>query len=254
MIRAGTYRFEGASTMPANDARPSQPEWHISPELRLQLLAALSTAPGQTAKLTYEEFLDWADEDTCAEWVDGEIVVPSPASERHQDIVRFLITLLSGYVEFRDQGKVYPAPFQMKLARSGREPDVLFISNAHLDRLKTTYLEGPADLVVEVISPESVGRDRGEKFYEYQKAGVPEYWLIEPESGRAEFYQLNGQGEYRLIEPGTDGRYHSRALPGFWLRDTWLRQLRLPRVDRLLAEIGGPEYIAYLTATADEGE
>lgn len=240
--------------MATRDVDPSQQEWHISPELRLQLLAALSSTPGQLAKLTYEEFLDWADEDTHAEWVDGEVVMPSPASERHQDIVRFLVTLLSGYVEFRDLGKVYPAPFQMKLEHSGREPDVLFVGNAHLDRLKKTYLDGPADLVIEVISPESVGRDRGEKFYEYQNAGIPEYWLIEPESGRSEFYQLNDAGEYHLIEPGPDGRYQSRALPGFWLQVAWLRQLRLPRADRLLAEIGGQEYIAYLTSDTDQDE
>lgn len=203
--------------MATHDADPCQREWRISPELRLRLLAALSSAPNQVATLTYEEFLDWADEDTHAEWVDGEVVMPSPASERHQDIVRFLTALLSGYAEFRDLGKVYPAPFQMRLERSGREPDVLFVSNAHLDRIKKTYLDGPADLVIEVISPESVGPDRGEKFYEYQKADIPEYWLIEPESGRAEFYQLNDQGEYRLIEPGPDGRYQSRALSGFWL-------------------------------------
>lgn len=240
--------------MPTHDVDPCQQEWRISPELRLQLLAALSSTPGQIVKLTYEEFLDWADEDTHAEWVDGAVVMPSPASERHQDIVRFLTALLSGYVEFRDLGKVYPAPFQMKLERSGREPDLLFVSNEHLDRLKKTYLDGPADLVIEVISPESVGRDRGEKFYEYQRAGIPEYWLIEPESGRAEFYQLNDAGEYRLIEPGPDGRYQSRVLAGFWLQVEWLRHFRLPRADRLLVEIGGQEYITYLTGDADQDD
>lgn len=240
--------------MAARDTLPNESDWRISRELRLQLLAALSSTPGQIAKLTYEEFLDWADEDTLAEWVDGEVVMASPASERHQDIVRFLITLLSGYVEFRDLGKVYPAPFQMKLEHSGREPDVLFVSSAHLDQLKKTYLEGPADLVIEVISPESVGRDRGEKFYEYQRAGIPEYWLIEPDSGRAEFYQLDGEGVYALIQPEPDGRYQSRALSGFWLQVAWLRQFRLPRADRALAEIGGQEYIAYLTATSDEDD
>lgn len=56
-----------------------------------------------------------------------------------------------------------------------------FVASEHLDRLKETYLDGPADLVVGIVSPDSVGRDRGEKFYEYAQGGVPEYWLIDPQ-------------------------------------------------------------------------
>ena len=130
-------------------------------------------------KLTYEEFLAWADEDTLAEWVDGDVIMVSPASDRHQDLVRFLTALLSIYVKAKDLGVIRPAPFQMKLA-NGREPDVLFIASEHVDRLQETYLDGPADLVIEILLPESAARDRGEKFYEYEAEGVPEYWLIDP--------------------------------------------------------------------------
>lgn len=139
--------------------------------------------------------------------------MPSPASERHQDIVRFLTALLSGYVEFANSGKVYPAPFQMKVGRAGREPDVLFVATDHLDRIKQTYLDGPADLVIEVVSPESRGRDRGERFFEYQTAGIPEYWLLDPETERAEFYQLDEHGAYRTIQPGAADVYQAAELP-----------------------------------------
>jgi Uma2 family endonuclease len=80
----------------------------------------------------------------------------------------------------------------MKLAGSGREPDVLYLARSHLRRLRKTYLNGPADLVVEVVSPESVKRDREQKFGEYQAAGIPEYWVIDPEAQQADFYQLDG--------------------------------------------------------------
>jgi Uma2 family endonuclease len=86
----------------------------------------------------------------------------------------------------------------MKLAQSGREPDLLFVAQTNLERLKETYLDGPADLVVEIVSPEGVGRDRGVKFYEYAQGGVPEYWLIDPQTEWAEFYRLE------------EGHYHSR--------------------------------------------
>lgn len=117
-----------------------------------------------------EEFLAWGDEDTWAEWRDGEIVVMAPASDRHQDIVRFLVTLLSLWLERMAQGIVRLAPFAMRLKNSVREPDLLVVTEEHRDRLTSTYLNGAADVIVEVVSPESVGPDRGERFYKYEEA------------------------------------------------------------------------------------
>lgn len=195
--------------------------------------------------ITYEEFLDWADEDTLAEWVDGAIVLTSPASLRHQDIVNFLMSILSTFAQVHSLGKVVDAPFQMKLARSGREPDVMFVAQAHLDRLKQTYLDGPADLVVEVVSPESAGRDRGDKFYEYREAGIPEYWLIDPQLKQAEFYQLDAAGLYQNVLPG-EGIYRSQVLPGFWLRVEWLWREPLPDATQALLTIDRDAYTRYL--------
>lgn len=125
----------------------------------------------------------------------------------------------------------------MKLTH-GREPDLLFVAREHQERLKDTYLDGPADLVVEIILPESIGRDRGEKFYEYEQAGIPEYWLLDPERRWAEFYQLDA-GRYRLVLGDETGEYHSAVLPGFWLRVDRLWQEPLPTPLRALAEIVG---------------
>jgi Uma2 family endonuclease len=93
--------------------------------------------------------------------------------------------------------------------------------------------------VVEIFSPESIGRDRGDKFYEYERAGIPEYWVIDPETERAEFWQLDAQDKYQLVPADAAGAYHSRALPGFWLRVAWLWQQPLPSVDDVLLEVGG---------------
>jgi Uma2 family endonuclease len=192
-------------------------------------------SPTPDVKMSYEEFLEWCDEDTWAEWVDGEVIVLSPASDRHQDLADFLVSVLRIYAEARDLGVVRSAPFLMKLER-GREPDVLFVAREHLDRLKENYLDGPADLVVEIVSPESAGRDRGEKFYEYEQAGIPEYWLLDPRMKRAEFYQLS-EGQYHLILPDPAGVYRSLILPAFWLRVAWLWEEPLPRVLDVLREM-----------------
>jgi len=188
--------------------------------------------------MTYEQFLAWADEDTLAEWVDGEVVMYSPASERHQDIGGFLYEVLRTYVRPRHLGEVVQAPFQMKLEH-GREPDLLFVAQEHLEWLKETYLDGPADVVVETTSPESLGPDWGVRFAEYEAGGVPEYWLLDPLRRWAEFYRLGEDGRYRAVFASAEEEYQSHALPGFWLRVEWLWQEPLPAVEGVLLEVGG---------------
>lgn len=208
---------------------------------RQRLIEVIMAAPEPPAKpkMTYAKFLAWADEDTLAEWVDGEVVMTSPASDRHQDLARFLTVGLSNFVEMRGLGVIRPAPFQMKLPDSGREPDLIFVAAQHMERLRNTYLDGPADLAIEVLSPESASRDRGEKFYEYARGGVPEYWLIDPLRKWAEFYRLGEFGLYEPIFSGREGIFHSEVLPGFWLRVEWLWQEPLPNSLRVLGEIAG---------------
>lgn len=146
----------------------------------------------------------------------------SPASYQHARLCSFLVGLLGFFVESRGLGIVLTAPFQVKLPDSGREPGVLFLSSEHMDRLKNTYIDGPADLVIEIMSPESAARDRGEKYYEYEAARIPEYWLIDPVRERAEFYRLDPGRQYQPVLPDAEGIYRSEALPGFWLPVAWL--------------------------------
>ncbi len=190
-------------------------------------------------KMTWDEFLAWTDEDTHAEWVDGEIIMTMPASVRHQDIKFFLMSLLHKFVRVNKLGKVIDAPFLMRLPShpSGREPDILYVQTNNLKRLHDAYLEGPADLVVEIISPESIARDRGDKFVEYEQAKVKEYWLIDPVRTRAEFYVLDRKGHYRLVEPDEKGNYHSQVVEGFWIHVAWLWQDPLPLEEDALKQI-----------------
>ncbi len=76
------------------------PDWiEEQPVLRLRLQQAIERVPQPPSKMTYEEFLEWCDEDTLAEWVDGEVVMTSPASNKHQDIADFLVSVLRPFVE-----------------------------------------------------------------------------------------------------------------------------------------------------------
>lgn len=209
----------------------------------------------QRFSMSYDEFQTCAEEGIHAEWVDGEVVVFMPPKTIHQHIVGFLYNLLSLYVSFFDLGTVLMAPFEMRARPDGpaREPDLLFIAREHLDRLTTERLNGPADLIVEVVSDSSVARDRVDKFYEYQAIAVREYWIIDPRPGkeRVDCYALTTQGRFQAIIPDEHGRYHATVLPRFWFRPDWFQQETFPNPVTILAEICGraPAEIAALRAT-----
>ena len=103
---------------------------------------------------------------------------------RDAEVHGFLLLLLGQFARLTGRGKVLMAPFAMRLSpRSSRMPDILFIAREHRDRLTKVRLEGQGDLVVELISDDSVRPDRVDKFEEYRAAGVPEYWVLDPRLG-----------------------------------------------------------------------
>ncbi|HWE60858.1 MAG TPA: Uma2 family endonuclease [Chloroflexota bacterium] len=219
----------------------------------LEELARRAADPEDPMTITYEEFLEWADEDTRAEWVDGKIEMSSPASLRHQQIGLFLVTVNSMYARVLDLGTVLPPPFQMKLPLSGREPDLIFIAKQHEERIRNTFVDGPVDLAVEIVSPESVKRDRETKLREYGQGGVGEYWLVDPRKNEARFYQLDASGAYIQMAPDAAGTYRSRALPGFWLEVAWLWRDPLPDVIVTLSAIAGDAFRRYVTERLQQG-
>jgi Uma2 family endonuclease len=175
------------------------------------------------------------------EWVNGEVVPLMPPLIIHAELVSFLFLLMGNYVHMFGLGRIFVENTELWLPRSqsARLPDICFISNEHLDRLSTHRLEGYADLVVEVISNDSVTRDRDQKFLEYQTAGIPEYWLVDgrPRHRSARIFGLDANGRYQALPPDDAGRLWSQVLPGFWLDPTWLWQDPLPAPYLLVAQI-----------------
>jgi Uma2 family endonuclease len=173
--------------------------------------------------MTYQQFLRRNWENPHVEWVDGEAVMMAQISAEHDDVAGFLRALMRHFNEAHDLGAVRADPFQMKTGPKlpGRAPDVLFVAKKNAHPLKRLYVDGPADLVVEIISIGSRSTDRGAKYYEYEQGGVKEYWLIDPERRKAEFYRLGRDGTYQLV-PVEDGTFHSAVMKGIWLKVDWL--------------------------------
>jgi Uma2 family endonuclease len=205
-------------------------------------------------KISWEAFMEWVDEDTHAEWVDGEIEMSSPASFRHQHINKFLTAVLSIYVEMTNCGVDIQGEFMMRLPNipRGRAPDWIFLRNEHANRLQDNFVNGSADVVLEIISPESRIRDTQTKLSEYRIGGIPEYWLIDPIQNIAWFYQLQPTGQYQEMPLDQQGRYFSAQIDGFWLRPDWLWQQTLPEINRVMFQIAGTAYSTYLMQKAAE--
>ena len=110
--------------------------------------------------------------------------------------------------------------------------------------------------MVEVVAPESAARDRADKFYEYEAAGIPEYWLFDPRQGkeRVDGYRLTPHGTSLAILPAAEGRYHSTIPPGFWFRPEWLWQEAAPNPLLPLTEIAPAAFEPVLAALAARRE
>jgi Uma2 family endonuclease len=173
--------------------------------------------------MTEAEFDAWYDAqpDIQAEWSRGKVVLRMPESLEHNDILGLLIELFRAFVRHRKLGRVFFERVQIRLPfPSRREPDLVFLAKDRLKLLQQAHILGAPDLVVEIVSPETVERDYREKFMEYESSGVRELWLIDPGQKTLNAHTLK-DGRYEHITEKR-GRVASAVLPGFFLRAEWL--------------------------------
>ncbi len=175
--------------------------------------------------VSFAHFLEFFAE-KHAEWLMGKVILIVTNNTVHQRIQMFLGTLLNLFLGYRSLGQVLSAGVPMYLSEDqpAREPDLLVVLNAHRDRIRENRLEGPADVVVEIVSPESSKRDRGDKMVEYEAAGVPEYWLFDPLRNAADIWALGEDGRYHRRPVDPQGRITSGVLAGFALDPVLLWQ------------------------------
>ncbi len=200
-------------------------------------LSPLPFKPHPGRRLTEAEFLAWCDEDTRAEWKDGEVVIFMPNSVRHFRIVFFVGMLIELLTLGRDLGLlVGDVLTRIEPGRILRAPDLMFVTAARRHLVRDTLLDGAPDLAVEIVSPDSVARDYREKFAEYEAAGVAEYWLIDPTLATVHAYRLGAAGHYEPI-PLEAGYLRSAVLPGFGLKPEWFQGEELHDPRRALDEL-----------------
>lgn len=185
-----------------------------------------------------DDYLAITDEDLKVEYLDGELIVHSPATLTHEGVGTFLIILLGDFVGRHKLGQVWGPNAVMQLGpKRYFSPDLSYLSNAHRSRIQNERVVGPMDLAVEILSKSTRRYDRGDKLTAYQEGGVPEIWLVDPDEQRFEAYVRRGAA-YERSEL-TAGRWSPPMLPGVSLDVAWLWRAELPSLDECRAPARG---------------
>ena len=171
------------------------------------------TAP--VRKLTYADYRRTPDDERY-ELVDGELIMSPSPNRAHQDICLELGALLHTYVKESGLGKIYIAPFDVVLSETNVvQPDLLFIANERTHIITPDNVQGPPNLVVEILSPSTANRDRTLKRALYAQYGVPEYWLVDPDTRTVTVLRLGTAGFTVVDRYGAGETLTSPTLPGF---------------------------------------
>ena len=178
--------------------------------------------PAENKRYTFADCLTWG-EDERIEIINGEAVMMAPPSRIHQKISFEIGRQIGNYLEGK-KCEVYPAPFGVRLFEKDGdspddvdtlvEPDISVICDK--DKLDDHGCKGAPDMVIEVLSPSTLRHDRFIKLGLYQRAGVREYWIVEPETQTVQVYTL----ENGILQP------HAFTGWGMWRRSTsWMAAL-----------------------------
>lgn len=191
-------------------------------------------------RMSFDEFLH-SGEDVHGDWIDGTVHLLEPDTPQHNGTVTFLMSLLSLTAGEGPRGQVL-SRFQMRAAPElpSREVDLLYLRPANRHRLREYFVDGPADLVMEVVSESTRATDFGAKLDEYGRGGVDEYRVVDPAREQVVVAQRGDDGRMRATR--ADGRRSTRlrsaVLPNFWIEAEWLWADPTPTLRSVIREWG----------------
>ena len=176
---------------------------------------AFQWTPPLQGRWTYQDYKRLPDNGMRYEVIEGELYMTPAPSTKHQRILLALVIRLSDYLKRHPLGELFFAPVDVRMGNLANpvQPDLLFIARDRLNIVKEDYIDGAPDLIAEALSPGSQSYDRRTKFNLYARAGVKEYWLIDPQSCVVEIYVLRGQAYAPLGDFNSDQLLRSEILP-----------------------------------------
>ena len=167
---------------------------------------------------TYEDYLALPEGGPLRyEVIDVELYMTPAPNIRHQRTIGRLYLVLGSFLAGRSLGEVFISPIDVIFSRTPLqyvEPDLVFVSNARSAIVTAQNIQGAPDLIVEVLSPGTERRDRREKHSLYERFGVPEYWVVDPEEDTVAVFRIR-EGKYPdPLVLGKSGSLTSPFLPG----------------------------------------
>jgi Uma2 family endonuclease len=198
----------------------------------------MATIAADRAVWTFEQFCERIPEGMKADLIDGVIHVASPDNLKHYEIDFWYAEILTRFLRKRKiKGRVFGFRIAFRIDDvNGPEPDLAYVRPERVHLIRKTHVKGPPDWALEIVSPSSVERDYQDKRKQYERAGVPEYWIIDPLEQTMTCYRLGKNGKYKEVR-SRDGKMHSQVIPGFWVKPEWFWMTPLPDEDETLREI-----------------
>jgi Uma2 family endonuclease len=186
---------------------------------------------------TFEDFCRVVGDDRKADLIDGVIHYEGPEDPETNLLHLWLLCLVNVFVEAKRLGRVFSFKVAFRLDDlNGPEPDVAFIRAERAHVVEREYVDGRPDLVMEIVSPETVEQDYRLKREQYRRAGVPEFWLVDEAERKVVLLRLADDRKYREVRP-RKGVLASQVMPGFWLRPEWLWQTPRPKKTDILKQL-----------------
>jgi Uma2 family endonuclease len=144
------------------------------------------------SRWNYADYLELPDDGNLYEVIEGELFMTPAPGTKHQLVSGELEFALQTFVKSQNLGVVLNAPCDVLLEPGGMpvEPDIFFISRSRLNIITSQNIQGPPDLIIEIISPSNPEHDRDRKFKLYQESRVTEYWIVDPEVQTIEVFLL----------------------------------------------------------------
>ena len=138
---------------------------------------------------TYDDYIGMPDDGKRYEIIDGELTMTPAPIPRHQEILLAVSARLLQFVDKNSLGEIYIAPIDLALSLVDVvQPDILFVAKNRIHIVAKKNIVGIPNLIVEILSPSSRRRDREQKLDLYQRYGLPEYWIVDPDTQTVELY------------------------------------------------------------------
>jgi len=171
--------------------------------------------PPRQGEWTYDDYARLPDNGMRYEVIEGDLYMSPAPRPKHQLVSGKLVYAFHQFLREHDLGQIYHAPVDVNMPglTSPVQPDLLFISHKNMDIITEKRIDGVPDLIIEILSPGNPMHDRDTKFHVYARAGVNEYWIIDPDTCIVDVFVLRGQAYAPLGNFGENDKVQSELLP-----------------------------------------